>query len=261
MTTAGGDNSTQIKPLSKRKVDTEELYSRRAEVERQIGKTITFTSKEISDLLSNKDRNSAGYVFDETLVYLLREARIQNDDLAIESLYPELNRRIWRLLRKFYKYFREQADFEDFGQKVEMGIIEKILNVALDCADYAQVNFGDFVMTQANTAWRGNLSRIKKEQDLFHSERNDEKDEGTPEIQFESKDISPEEKLILREGIGNLPDHIRDVAVLILDGWQIESKVETQPTISKFYNVSSRTIRNWLKEARDILAGYEGEIR
>ena len=51
------------------------------------------------------------------------------------------------------------------------------------------------------------------------------------------------------------------VAELILDGWQIESKNEIELTISKKLAVSSRTIRNWLKEARAILADYNAEVK
>ena len=253
-------NSTEIKELNKRKRETGELYLRRPEVDMQLASTISFDKKEIFVLLENKNKQSEGYLFDETLVYLLREAQIQRDNFTVETLYLELNRRIWKLLNKFYKNFDNHADFEDFGQKVELAVIKKIFDIESDSADYAQVNFGDFVITLAKVSWRGNLTKIKKEQETFNIERTDD-DENKSEFQFESNELSTESKLILREGISKLPPNIRNVTALILDDWQIESKIESEPTISKVMNVSSRTIRNWLKEAREILAGYEGEVR
>lgn len=51
------------------------------------------------------------------------------------------------------------------------------------------------------------------------------------------------------------------VVELLLDGWQIESKELGKPTIRKKLGVSSRTIRNWLKEARLILADHKTEVK
>ncbi len=254
-------DSTKIKPLIKRVKGTGQLYIRRPEVEGQLDRIKSFSSDRIFTLLMNKNKHSEDFLFDETIVYLLREAQIRQDNPTVETLYLELNRRIWRFLKKFNKNFSDPADFEDFGQKVELAIIQKIFNVNSDSADYAQVNFGDYVITQAKVIWRGDLIKINKEKDILHIERNNEDDGNKSEFQFESKEISAEIKLILRENLSELPLNVLNVAALILDGWQIESKNENEPTISKLMNVSSRTIRNWLKEAREILAGYEGEIR
>ena len=67
--------------------------------------------------------------------------------------------------------------------------------------------------------------------------------------------------MTLKEGLDKLPPHIMIVAELLLDGWQIESKETGEPTISKKLGVSSRTIRNWLKEARALLADYKTEVK
>lgn len=259
--TALNANST-IKSLTKRKQETGELYARRPEVELQIEKILSLADEQILALLENKQKGAADYLFDETIVYLLREARNENNNSIFETLYLELNRRVWRLMKRFYKNFTNHADFEDFGQAVEMAVIKKIFDITSDSADYAQVNFGDFVVTQAKVLWRGKLARIQQENELFQAERVDEEADEQSENRFALKDISTEKLLIIKEAIAKLPQNIREVAVLhYLDGWQIESKDEGIPTISKQFNVSSRTIRNWLVEARQILAGYEGEGR
>jgi RNA polymerase sigma factor (sigma-70 family) len=255
--TARESNST-IKSLTKRTRETDELYARRPEIEFQIEKLLSLEDEQIFALLKNKQRNSADYLFDETIVYLLREARNGGNDSLLQNLYLELNRRIWRLMKRFYKNFKTREDFEDFGQNVETAIIKKIFDTQSDSADYAQVNFGDFVITQAKVLWRGKLARIERENELFQTERESEDDELN-EDRFVLKGISTEKLLIIKEAIAKLPDNIHQVAVLhYLDGWQIESKDDNLPTISKQFNVSSRTIRHWLTEARRILAGYEG---
>lgn len=259
--TARDTNSAVIKKLTKRKKETGELYARRPDAELQIGKVLLLEKPQIFELLTNKQQGSVDYLLDETIVYLLRDAGNNNE--TIEILYSELNRRIWKLLRKFYKNFNNPTDFEDFGQKIEMAIIRKIFDTATDSSDYAQVNFGDFVVTQAKVVWREQLVKINREKEIFYTSREETEDSLMNEIEttIASKDALADFNIVLREGLEKLPPHIMLVAELLLDGWQIESKDEREPTISKKLDVSSRTIRNWLKEARVILADYRTEVR
>ena len=253
-------NSTDVKPLTKRTRETGELYSRRSEVEMQIAEVLRLDDRQIYERLENRQRGSDGYLLDEAIVYFLRERT--NDQEFVETLYTELNRRVWKLLKKFYKRFEDAADFEDFGQKVEMAIIKRIFDTGSDSADYAQVNFGDFVVKIAKVVWRGELVKIEREKEIFYVEReNDEEDGGNRiENNFKSSDVPADYTMTLKEGLGKLPPHIMTVAELLLDGWQVESKETGEPTISKKLGVSSRTIRNWLKEARQILDDYNREV-
>ncbi len=253
-------NSTQVKPLTKRKKETNELYFRRSEVESQIERILSFENQKVFGLIENRRRESADYLLDETIVYLLRERG--DDNFYVETLYAELSRRTYKLLRKFYKYFSSAADFEDFAQNVEMEIIKKIFDSDSNAGDYAQVNFGDFVVTRAKAVWRGRWIEMKRENEMYETERGD--DEGaeakTDENRFVSGDLSVEEKMVLRARLAELPENIRTAAILhYLDGWQIESSDERQPTVSKFFSVSSRTIRNWFAQAKEILSAQEGD--
>lgn len=253
-------NSTEVKPLTKRKKETGELYARRPEAELQIGKVLSLETEQVFELLKNRQRDSADFLLDETIVYLLREPEM--DENFRETLYTDLNRRIWKLLKKFYKRFNNPADFEDFGQKIELAILKKIFDLNSDSADYAQVNFGDFVIKTAKVAWRGELVKIGREKEFFYANREDDEEEGSQiENTLKSNDALTDYTMTLKEGLSKLPPHIMIVAELLLDGWQIESKDENEVTISRKLNVTSRTIRNWLKEARAILADYKTEVR
>ncbi len=254
-------NSTEVRPLTKRKKETLALYARRSDAEVQIGQVLPLDVREIFELLKNRDRNSADYLLDETIVYLLREP--QREEGFREILYSELNRRIWKLLKKFYKNFNDAADFEDFGQKIEQAILKKIFDTNSDSADYAQVNFGDFVVKTAKVVWRGELVKIEREKEIFYAGREGDDDENASRVEnsFKSNDAPADYTMTLKEGLNKLPAHIMIVAELLLDGWQIESLDEREPTISRKLGVSSRTIRNWLKEARVILSDYKAEVR
>ncbi len=260
--TASETNSADIKKLTKRKKETGNLYTRRPDAELQIGKVLSLDSEQILEFTKVRERNAADYLLDETIVYLLREMPLREEDFR-EALYRELNRRIWKLLKKFYKRFKSVADFEDFGQKIELVVIKKIFDIKSDSADYAQVNFGDFVIKTAKVVWRGELVKIEREKDFSYTERegDDEENRNRIENSIKSNDALTDYTMMLKEGLDKLPPHIMTVAELLLDGWQIESKDEMEPTISRKLDVSSRTIRNWLKEARAILADYQAEVR
>jgi DNA-directed RNA polymerase specialized sigma subunit, sigma24 homolog len=253
-------DSASIKPLTKHK-QSGEAYFRRPEVEEQIRRVLLLDTAEIFEIFQTGDRNAPDFLFDETIVYLLREARQKNNFADIEKLYLELNLRVARLLRKYYTFFINHADFEDFEQKIAMKILEKVFALESDSADYAQVNFGDFVIDLAVAERRGLFRRLKREQQLVFLDDTNDEDENRSAFELESGELSPEMKLSLREAMRLLPPDTQKIAALILDGWQIESKDKKMPTISRLLNVSSRTIRNRLKEAREILAGYQGEVR
>lgn len=253
-------NSAVVKQLTKKKKENGALYTRRDEVELHIAAVLKMDGNQILDFLENEQRDSENYIFDETIVYLLRQPGTEQN--FREILYTELTRRIWKLLKKFSSRFSDYAAFEDFRQKIELAILKKIFNFGSDAADYAEVNFGDFVVKTAKVAWRGELVKIEREKDLFYQNRETEDgEESQIENTFRSSDAPADYTMTLREGLEKLPPNIRLVAELMLDGWQIESKHPEELTISKKLGVSSRTIRNWLVQAREILKDYRAEVK
>ena len=96
--TARDANSTEIKPLTKR-TRQGVLYVRRVDAEIQIKKVLALGEPQILAMISaGRYRDDPDYLLDETIVYLLREAKIAGNSRMIENLYLELNRRIWKLL-------------------------------------------------------------------------------------------------------------------------------------------------------------------
>ncbi len=257
-------NSTGIKPLTKRRQDTGEVYTRRPDAELQIEKVLSLEKQQILAMLENKPPGGdADYLLDETIVYLLREARLANENEMIEVLYLELNHRFWKLLTKFRTNFINKADFEDFGQKIGLTVMQKIFDLETNAGDYAQINFGDFVVREARVNRRQNLVKVKREQAMFRTDRDDDEKESSDPLEniAATNELSTERLLILREGFRKLSGEQQTVAAMLLDGFQIESKDPAEPTISRHLNVSSRTIRNWLKEIRAILSDYRAEAR
>ena len=262
MTTPEAD-STDIKPLTRR-TRAGEIYVRRPDAELQIEKVLTLEKPQVTAMFAGgeKRRDEADYLLDETIVYLLRETlTAAGDDELRDVLYEELNRRIWKLLLKFRRSFINQADFEDFGQQTGLAILRKIFDTRTDAGDFAQVQFGSFVITEAKGVWKGSIVKSNRERDLYEKPREDDENDNTLENLSLTDELSAESRLIINEGLRNLPPEHQTVAALLLDGFQIESKDEDAPTISKMLGVSSRTIRNWMVEMRRSLAGLPGEMR
>jgi len=255
-------DSTRIKTLTRR-TRQGELYVRRPDAQLQIEKILTLEKAQILVMLEGrKRRDEVDYLLDETIVYLLREAKIENDNEMIETLYLELNRRIFKLLLKFRAGFKNnQADFEDFGQKVEMAILKKVFDTDSNSADFAQVQFGLFVISEAKGIRKQNLVRVNREEAMFDGGREGEEEDNRLENISSANELSAESRLIIQEGLRNLSPEQQTIAAMLLDGFQIESKNAKEPTISKHLGVSSRTVRNWIKEMRRTLAGYQGEAR
>lgn len=252
-------DSTEIRPLTKQNKDGVP-YFRRPETERQIGEVLQLDRSEIAARIRIRDREDETYLLDETIVHLIREARFGGDDEIIEMLYPELNRRIWNLLSKFRSSFNE-TEYEDFGQQTEVAIIKKIFDTGTDAGDFAQVRFGLFVIVTAKAIGKKDLVRIRDENKRIAAARVDEDDERDPlDGIADPRELSPEQRLIFEEALRKLSPEHRMVAAMLSDGIKIESQNESEMTISSRLGVSSRTIRNWLKDIRLTLTEYRGEI-
>ena len=263
MEAARNADSTTIKPLTKRTAEGK-LYVRRPDAELQIEKALSLETAQILEMLgAAKERGDETFLLDETLVYLLRQARRANDDDLLNELYIELNKRIWKKLAKFRGNFNNQADFEDFGQKTEMAIIKKILNVESNAGDFAQAQFGSFVLSEAKAAWKQDFVRIKKDRESLDTPRGSD-DEETDQLENKADlrdEFSAEKRLIYEEQMRNFSPEQQIIAAMLLDGFQIESKRPEEMTISKYLNITSRTIRTRIKKMREILNESKGEAK
>ncbi len=67
--------------------------------------------------------------------------------------------------------------------------------------------------------------------------------------------------LLYREALALLDEPMRTAFVLRhYEGWPIEDRDETVPTISRYFNKTPRTIRNWMTTAEQALAAWRGEF-
>lgn len=245
---------TFVKPLKKRSAEGK-LYTRPRNVELQLAEVVTFNESEILRRLMVTDKKDTDYILDETLVYLFREAHREENHVHFERMFEFVNRRIARIAEGGWTNALPEHEKMDVAGYVWQKFVEQVLDLENNSGDYAQIRFGDYISTHASAYRIKKLAEINSEKD--HDRIDDHDPDGhNNDPQF--KRISEVELSILKEGIDSLSEEMKTVVWLIADGWKVESKDPDEPTICRQMNVTSRTIRNWISEARTQLAGYRG---
>ena len=112
---AGRENKTEPKPLTKRTVETQTIYRRRPEVEAQIREILSLMDNKIFERLQAVN-GEPRFLKSETLVYLLRESFLAENDELFNRIYETISKRIFRLLIGRKTKFQDSSDFEDFLQ-------------------------------------------------------------------------------------------------------------------------------------------------
>ena len=251
-----GDNGEilVIRPLTK-KTAKGELYRRRPEVEEQLETAVRMPFDVVADRLTLPGKDTPGYLYDETLVYLLREAHRRDDPAMEDLIYDNLAGRVEMLLRKI-NYQVGPDDRDDFAQEIHIKVIRKIFDLDSDAADYAQVMFGDFVTTLAYSDLKKYRNARKKETGIVEidAHKEDNYDYDPP-----AETLSQETLATLHDALDQLNERTRTALILHhIDGLQIESNDPDEPTVSRYFGVTGRTIRNWFGGAVRTLTEANG---
>lgn len=244
-----------VRPLTKTTA-AGEPYRRRPEVEEQLEVAVQMPFDVVADRLALPNRDTPGYLYDETLVYLLREAHRRGDPAMEDLIYDNLAGRVEILLRKI-AYQVGPDDRDDFAQEIHIKVLKKVFDLDSDSADYAQVMFGDFVTTLAYSDLR--KYRRAEERDLGNIEIDAPNEDGY-DYDPPANELSQETLAELRESLDRLDERTRTALILHhIDGLQIESNRANEPTVSRYFGVTGRTIRNWFERAVRTLAESNGE--
>lgn len=250
----------EIAPLTK-KGENGEVYFRRSEVLEQLEKLLAVDPAELErrvQILKESDQDS---IKSENLVFLLRKYH----GLWLEGyIYDTLAFRVRGIVGKFYRKVKagnnEAAD--DYLQGVLFQLLDKILRFDSDAGQYAQVSFGEYVSGIGQNEFKKYLTQVRRsnETDSIDEDSEDDNEFIRIERQLTAPESDPLERMKRDRILSLLPEEIREVCILRMEGWQISSNDPNEPTISKKMEKTDRTIRNWLTKAAKILRenGYHG---
>lgn len=282
-----------VEPLRKRHADGS-FYRRRPKVEKELERLEKLKLPEVLALAKELGQRGKAAVSSEALVYLLRRESRNGDARgpAVDGLVSILIARSEMALRRHISGVFDELQREEICREVLDRLIDEI-TVATDQADYAEVNFNDWLAHNRDDACRKHGRRAKRIERLGETVEDLEEDEAdlvprrasgdpaspepTPEAayavaeardkahlppQIEAAEFSPEEQYRIAAMVrrANLDPNVLE-AFLLHHYWHvaIDSKDPRKHTLVKHFGKSEKTIRNWLGRAEETFAKLRGE--
>jgi len=249
----GAEADKDVRPLTRRNADTGALYERLPEVETQVRRALALEEEALIEAMQY-GYDSPAHIKDETLCYLIRERlRAGRHDAAHVVTEVLLRRHAGTIRSRIGRGGIERRHREDCDGEIVNQLLIELFDTDSDRSDFAQVRFGLYFKRLSN----GVISKFRK---LQRRERQAEsvtftQDDRTEEVDLldtlsDERALSAEDRVLTRAALAHLPDDLREVFLLRhFEGWQTESNSPTEPSISRYLNVTPRTVRNRLRDA------------
>jgi DNA-directed RNA polymerase specialized sigma24 family protein len=242
-------------------------YRRDDAVDTQIERALALAPTPLIAQAGVRDYRSPAFLQEECLVYLIREYRSRGDTATVEALCEALLARCARHINGKLQALGPQAVDDAFGEVV-LKVFDQILNLESDGGDFLQVRFWVALERIAITTFGRHvkeLTRATRQVSLSalpgSSDGDDER--RSPSIGLdELPDLTTnmDQAMLYQEGLAALDEPYRTVFVLrYYEGWPIEDRDPAVPTISRHFNKTPRTIRNWMRDAERALAVWRGD--
>ncbi|MFL5733043.1 MAG: hypothetical protein ACJ78Q_07550 [Chloroflexia bacterium] len=253
---------TGIKPLTHLNGATGRPFQRDPEVEEQICTALALEPGALVVRAGVRDRSDPRFLREECLVYLIRELNQDAERRRVASdLSGELLLRIEGYLARELRRLGPDH-YEEAGDEVVTKLFDKITDPHTDLGDFAQVSFWTFLAAKVSDAYRRHLTQLTKERSqVAPAWVHGGEAVGDQDGSRQGEDLEPEPttgpeldtSLLAEELLDSLSGHHLAVMKLHMAGWPISSKNSGEPTISRYFGKTPRTINNWLREAHSQL--------
>lgn len=259
------EQALQIAPLTHVARSTGQVYKREVEVERQIREALDLSPAQLAERVAARE-DDPGCLNAETLAYLIRHYRRAGDERKVNDLSGALVRRCESYVaRKLYHV--GTALLEECRDQVVLRLFERLLDFESDRGDFLQVRFWAFLnrlVTDVVSSYAGLRDHIQESVSpawVHGGELSEgDREEGVGYVPEPVSGIQVDTSLLVGEALATLEEPHRTVFVLRhYQGWPVESKHPGDPTISGYFGVTSRTVRNWLTAAETRLAEWREE--
>lgn len=257
----------QLRPLTKRTKDGKP-YERSQEVEAQILSCLQLPPELIVEQAQLRDYRAAGFLSEECLIYLIREYHRQNAEEIVWSLLDILFRRCSRFIENKLQSLESPLAEEAYDEVIE-DLLGEVLDLESNRGDFMQVRFWVVLKRITISAYGRYISQqsfVKKTVPLSltgeygFDDENDSPHDGTMERDMPDQSPSPEDFAMYQEVLNAIEEPYRTAFVLQrLHGWPIESNDPDEPTISRYFGKTPRTIRNWLASVDEKLQPLRAE--
>jgi RNA polymerase sigma factor (sigma-70 family) len=247
----------EVRPLTHRTADTGAVYERSTEVEAQVARALALEETRLMEELQH-DYKSDAHIKDEALCYLIRERLREGIHEAANAFAEILLRRCDRTIRRrIERGGIEERHREDCDAEIRTDLLTALFDIDSDRSDFAQVRFGLYLEKLSNGPLNRFLRLQRREQQASSVAYT--RDDKAEEIDLldtlaDENALSNEDRALMADALARLPKDLREIYRLrYFDGWQIEAASTSEPSISRYLNVTARTVRNRLREAEAIL--------
>lgn len=241
-------------------------YVRPPEVESQLNEVLGEPAAEQLARAKCIDEGSPRFLKDECLVYLVREAWLA-DDLA---LYSELSQQlIRRCTRRIQRPLRLLGVAADDLHDVYGDVITEMMTAILDdegLGDFYQIKFRRalrFLTLNVHGRYERQHERFLTENrlDAPHGQESEgEEDDSLEDRVRQPGDVAADavQLLEIREALAAIrdPRHRQAFVLHHYDDWPIETQEPLAPSVSGHFQVTPRTVNNWLRAAERDLAEW-----
>ena len=258
------------KPLTRRNTEGE-VYQRLGQVDSQIQMALALETRELQARSDITDEASPEFLQEECLVYLIRHYHKEGNRQCVNGLSESLLRRCGTWIKsKFHSLDPELAD-EGFLDVIAQ-LFERILDLDSDRGDFLQVRFWLALKSLTAQSFNNLLKHDQQNVPLesltgYDGEDVDAVRQGAGLRAANTVISSPVETEVINnslicEAMSQLEEPIRSAYLLRYHrGLQIEDQDPAVPTISRHFDKTPRTIRNWLAKAEGHLAEWRTKER
>ena len=261
-----GGKHALAKPLTRSTKDGRP-YARPPEVESQLEELLRASAEEQLARARIADKALPKYVKDECLVYLIRESWLADDSARYSDLTAQL---LGRCTRSIQRNLRALGVAADDKRDLYGDVIAAMIGAILDedgAGEFYQVRFRRalrFLILKVYEKYARRQERAQCEDSLnAPSGGDDEGQENGVALEERvgwSEDVADDvgQYLVLREAIAAIrdPRHREAFVLHYYDDWPIETKDPLDPSISRHFGVTPRTVSNWLRAAERDLAAW-----
>lgn len=257
-----------IRPLTHRN-QSGEVYERTDEVQEQIRAALALDPGPMLERARIRNHKALGYLREECLIYLIREYLRKGTNRVVKQLSEILFRRCAKSVNERLRALGPQC-VDDAFNDVMKGLYERIYDLENDRGDYFQVRFWLALKRLTIRTFTRYVNRLDRERrreqhavnpGAIPGTEGEENGDLDPLDAVEEPTISVAELPELKEGLGAIknPRHRIAFALRYFGRMKTESDDPEEPTISKYFEKTPRTIRNWLKQAEKDLEEWRGE--
>lgn len=265
------DESETFKDLALTKTTKKgQRYKRRPVVDQQIRSVSHLSHDELIKRACQREKDNPAFLAEEALVYLIQQSHQKGNGLLRDKLMAELIGRCSAVIFSHVPGLGISRD--DAVNEVIAELFRRLIAPNNIRAAYLQVNFWDAlekIAIDIRRKYPAKFVQVSGESVRLPSDGEPESRNKTrPPAEIEAgieieetelRQLSVEQLDTIREALDTIPEPARTAYILYhYYDFPIYSIKPDVPTISQYYNVSEKTVRNWLKEAENCLENWRG---